>query len=289
MCDMPHSYLRHDSFICMPWLLHITTGVQGGSQKSRGFAQFHSQVFLWLIYMCDMTHSYVWHDSFILLQECKAAVKSVEGLRNFYSPVFLSLDSDTGKVVRGLAGIPEKLDGKPVCVGVVCGCVHAYVRACVRVGGWVCVCAFGSSRIFLRNLMASQCVCGLGECVCCVCVCVCVCVHMCCVRVHVLCVCSCACACVCMYVCVRERESERVCMCVCARARVLTCEREREVDEWGGAWGACSGPACVFCFKAGISAQTPLAPGQEIAPFLWCYGYISPALMHIHKYTDTHA
>jgi len=37
MCDMTHSYVWHDSFICVTWLIH----------------------------MCDMTHSYVWHDSFI--------------------------------------------------------------------------------------------------------------------------------------------------------------------------------------------------------------------------------
>jgi len=34
---MTHSYVCHDSFICVPWLIH----------------------------MCDTTHSYVWHDSFI--------------------------------------------------------------------------------------------------------------------------------------------------------------------------------------------------------------------------------
>ena len=36
-CRRRHSYLRHDSFICVTWLIH----------------------------MCAMTHSYVWHDSFI--------------------------------------------------------------------------------------------------------------------------------------------------------------------------------------------------------------------------------
>ena len=34
--DMTHSYVWHDSFICVTWLIH----------------------------MCDMTHSYVWHHSF---------------------------------------------------------------------------------------------------------------------------------------------------------------------------------------------------------------------------------
>ena len=37
MWDMTHSYVRHDSFICATWLIH----------------------------MCDMTHSYVRHDWFI--------------------------------------------------------------------------------------------------------------------------------------------------------------------------------------------------------------------------------
>ena len=37
MCDMTHSYVWHDSFICVTWLFH----------------------------MCDMTCSYVWHDSLI--------------------------------------------------------------------------------------------------------------------------------------------------------------------------------------------------------------------------------
>ena len=35
MHDMTYSYVCHDSFICVPWLIH----------------------------MCDMTHSYVWHES----------------------------------------------------------------------------------------------------------------------------------------------------------------------------------------------------------------------------------
>ena len=37
MRDMTHSYVWHDSFICVTWLIH----------------------------MCDMTHSCVWYDSFI--------------------------------------------------------------------------------------------------------------------------------------------------------------------------------------------------------------------------------
>ena len=39
------SIQRHDSFICVTWLIHMCV--------------------TWLIYMRDMTHLYVWHDSFI--------------------------------------------------------------------------------------------------------------------------------------------------------------------------------------------------------------------------------
>ena len=51
--DMTHSYVGHDSFICVTWLNHHTSGVA------------ITTCVTCLIHMCDMTHSYVWHDSFI--------------------------------------------------------------------------------------------------------------------------------------------------------------------------------------------------------------------------------
>jgi len=59
MCNMTHSYLWHDPFMCVIWSIRM-------------FDAIHSHVWhnssvcvIWLIHMCDMTHSYVWHDSFI--------------------------------------------------------------------------------------------------------------------------------------------------------------------------------------------------------------------------------
>jgi len=73
MCDMTHSCVWHDLFICVTWLIHMCDST-------------HSYVWhesfkwtTWPIHMCDMTHSYVWlflflyvtrlihvwHDSFI--------------------------------------------------------------------------------------------------------------------------------------------------------------------------------------------------------------------------------
>ena len=47
-------------------------------------------------------------------EEASAAVQSLQGLRQVYSPVFYSLDPESGKVVRGLSGIPDKQEGKPM-------------------------------------------------------------------------------------------------------------------------------------------------------------------------------
>jgi len=50
VCAMMHSYVWHDLFICIRWLIHMCA--------------WHDSFIcmLWLIHMCDMTHSYVWHD-----------------------------------------------------------------------------------------------------------------------------------------------------------------------------------------------------------------------------------
>jgi len=48
MCDITHSYVWHDSFICATWLIHMCD-------------MTHSCV-SWLMHMCDLTHS---HDLFI--------------------------------------------------------------------------------------------------------------------------------------------------------------------------------------------------------------------------------
>jgi len=58
---MTHSYVGHDSFICVPWLIHMCD-------------MTHSDVWhdsficaTWLLHMCDMTHSSTWHDSIVCM------------------------------------------------------------------------------------------------------------------------------------------------------------------------------------------------------------------------------
>ena len=91
-----HSWGSHDSFMCVPWLIHVyswlidmflyqskkknyitvvssgNTGITCGTWLIHMCDMTHWYVWhdsflcvTWLIHMCDMTHSYVWHDSFI--------------------------------------------------------------------------------------------------------------------------------------------------------------------------------------------------------------------------------
>jgi len=58
MCDMTHSYVWHDSFLCVTWLIPMC-------DMTHSYVWHDSLICVsWLINMWDMTHSYVWHDSF---------------------------------------------------------------------------------------------------------------------------------------------------------------------------------------------------------------------------------
>jgi len=82
MCDMTHSYVWHDSFICVTWLIHMKWRVRVCGHVRMRFmilprvcmcmwdmTQSHAghDSFEWvtsLSHMRDMTHSYVRHDAF---------------------------------------------------------------------------------------------------------------------------------------------------------------------------------------------------------------------------------
>jgi len=89
MCDMTYSYVWHDLFICVTWLIHMC---------DMTYSYVWHDLFIsvtWLIYlcmtthssrvtilmrMCDMTHSCVWHDSFMcmtwLIHVCDLCISS---------------------------------------------------------------------------------------------------------------------------------------------------------------------------------------------------------------------
>jgi len=66
MCAMIHSYIRHDSFICVPWLIdtwHRSIWHQFMLLWALSFISFVCVP--WFIRIYAMTHSFVCHDSLI--------------------------------------------------------------------------------------------------------------------------------------------------------------------------------------------------------------------------------
>ena len=53
-CDTTHSYVWHDSCICVTLPIHSRVCISGGEVRVT-----------WRIHTCDTTQSYMWHDSFI--------------------------------------------------------------------------------------------------------------------------------------------------------------------------------------------------------------------------------
>jgi len=76
MCDMTHSYVRHDSFICV--ICHSW-------QWQGSFI-----CVTWLIHMCDMTHSYVWHDSLTHMNDIVVISKELPHVYMLFLDVFVS-------------------------------------------------------------------------------------------------------------------------------------------------------------------------------------------------------
>ena len=71
MCDMTHSFVWRDSFICGTWrkalYLNTFSNAREASSRHRLVSVWHDSFICvpWRIHMCSMTHSYVWHDSSI--------------------------------------------------------------------------------------------------------------------------------------------------------------------------------------------------------------------------------
>ena len=67
--DMTHSYVWHDSFIRVTWLIctcDMTLSYVCVHMRRTWHIQMCVQMCrIWHIHVCDMTPSYVWHDSFI--------------------------------------------------------------------------------------------------------------------------------------------------------------------------------------------------------------------------------
>ena len=67
MLDMTHSYVWHDSFICVTWCIDMCDVNGSYTWWNMTHSYVWHDLFIrvtWLIHMCDMTRSYVWHVSF---------------------------------------------------------------------------------------------------------------------------------------------------------------------------------------------------------------------------------
>jgi len=148
MCDMTHSYVPRDSFICATWLIH----------------------------MCDMTHTYMQHDSLIcatwLILVCNmtysgaATVRDRGWQREIYRKTVLHVFMSAHVVMYARVWLlahakvwwhacerESERQRECVCVCVcarahacarpcqrLCTCVCVYVYVCVCLWVWVCVC-----------------------------------------------------------------------------------------------------------------------------------------------------
>ena len=78
---MAHSYVWHNWFICVTWLIHMC-------DMTHLYTWHDSFLYLtWLIHMCDMTHSHVWHDPFMyvtwLIHKCDMTHSHVTRLSSY--------------------------------------------------------------------------------------------------------------------------------------------------------------------------------------------------------------
>jgi len=64
MCDMTHSYVWHNSFICATGHIHMCD-----MTHSYAWRDLFVCVTWWRMCVCDVMYSYVWHDAFMCMHD----------------------------------------------------------------------------------------------------------------------------------------------------------------------------------------------------------------------------
>ena len=81
MYDTTHSYVRHDSCICVLLLVYCRHVCLCARDMTQSYVCHDAFICVtWLIHMCDMTPSHVWRDAFI----CATWLIHVCGMRHSY-------------------------------------------------------------------------------------------------------------------------------------------------------------------------------------------------------------
>jgi len=123
MCDMNHSCVWHDSFICVSWHIHMCD-----MTHSYLWHDLFTCV-TWPIHICDMTHAYVWHDTCICVSWLIHRLGSFEFWRSFVSYGLGSLDGLCSILVSVCCSVLQ-------CIAVYCNVLH-----CVA-GCYICISGF---------------------------------------------------------------------------------------------------------------------------------------------------
>jgi len=202
MCDLTHSYVWHDTLICVTcrsashlhhtcclccvftWRSHdsfvCVTGLIHMCDMTRSYVRHDSFIFVTrLIHMCDMTRLYLWHDPFISYLPFHPTSEPL-------CSSFLSTDLSAASIARSLS------KKSPNFVGLL------FKRRAPQ-----------QQRLLWHLKHFSLFVECFRVATICRCVCVCVCVYVC--------VWVCVCVCVCACACVRVRVRVCVCVCVCVQ------------------------------------------------------------------------
>jgi len=114
MCDMTHSYVWHDSFICLTWLIHVC-------DMTHSYVWHDSFIcVIWLIHICDATHPYVWHDSSICVTWLIHMCDMTHSYVWYDSSIYVWFHSSTR---MNKCAVTNSYAGRDACI-----CVNKYVR-----------------------------------------------------------------------------------------------------------------------------------------------------------------
>jgi len=142
ICDMPHSYVWHDSCKCVIWLVDMSWYVRHDSSTCEPGLLISVP---WRIRICNMTHAHAWHDSLICVTGIIHMCDMLLFLVSWFQDWSMSMC------------ICSHVENVQTCA-CPCACACARVRACLCVWSVYATSTFDASKcvsekIFIDNNM----------------------------------------------------------------------------------------------------------------------------------------